>query len=101
MQEGRAEINRHNIDSAREYLESVAVRFKRKDKPPHIVVLEGRAADRLTDYAKKIGADLIAIATHGRSGVSRWVMGSTSDRLLHYSNTPVLVVRPPGCPAPK
>jgi nucleotide-binding universal stress UspA family protein len=41
--------------------------------------------------------DLIIIATHGRSGVSRWVWGSVADRILRSSCVPVLMVRAPGC----
>ena len=40
--------------------------------------------------------DLILIATHGRSGVSRWVRGSIADRILRASSVPVLMVRAPG-----
>jgi nucleotide-binding universal stress UspA family protein len=56
-------------------------------------------ADDLADYAKKSGADAIVIATHGRSGPSRWVWGSVADRILRSSCVPVLMVRAPGCVA--
>jgi len=39
---------------------------------------------------------MILIATHGRSGVSRWVRGSIADRILRASRVPVLMVRAPG-----
>lgn len=39
--------------------------------------------------------DLIAIATHGRGGLQRWVLGSVTERILHGSRRPVLIVRPP------
>lgn len=57
----------------------------------------GQAADMIADYAAKNEIDLIIIATHGRSGVSRWVMGSVADRVLRSSCVPVLMVRAPGC----
>ena len=57
---------------------------------------EGVAED-LAEHAKKGGADLIVIATHGRSGASRWVWGSVADRILRSSCVPVLMVRAPGC----
>jgi nucleotide-binding universal stress UspA family protein len=59
---------------------------------------EGVAED-LAEYAKKSGADLIVIATHGRSGPSKWVWGSVADRTLRSSCVPVLMVRAPGCVA--
>jgi nucleotide-binding universal stress UspA family protein len=60
-------------------------------------VLVGRAAEQLAEYAGKNDIDLIIVATHGRSGVSRWVWGSVADRLLHSAHVPVLMVRSPGC----
>jgi nucleotide-binding universal stress UspA family protein len=60
-------------------------------------VLFGKTAPSLAEYANKNKVDLVVIATHGRSGVSRWVMGSVADRLLRSLHTPVLMVRAPGC----
>jgi nucleotide-binding universal stress UspA family protein len=59
---------------------------------------EGVAED-LADYAKKSGSDLIVVATHGRSGPSKWVWGSVAERILRSSCVPVLMVRAPGCVA--
>ena len=60
------------------------------------VLTGGHAADMIAEYATKNGVDLIAIATHGRSGISRWVLGSVADRVLRSSSVPVLMVRAPG-----
>ncbi len=46
------------------------------------------------------GCDLIAMATHGASGIARWVMGSVTDRVLHATALPILVVRPANLPDP-
>jgi nucleotide-binding universal stress UspA family protein len=51
-------------------------------------------AGRILDEAEAEGADLIVMATHGRSGLSRWLMGSVAERVLRASGTPLLVVRP-------
>ena len=59
-------------------------------------VLAGKPAESLIDYAEANKIDLILIATHGRSGVSRWVRGSIADRILRASKVPVLMVRAPG-----
>ncbi|MFC1869991.1 universal stress protein [Chloroflexota bacterium] len=61
------------------------------------VLMGGRTADIIADYATKNEVDLIVIATHGRSGISRWVWGSVADRVLRAACAPVLMVRPPGC----
>jgi nucleotide-binding universal stress UspA family protein len=60
-------------------------------------VLMGKPADSLAEYAEKNGFDLIVIATHGRSGVSRWILGSVADRVMRSACVPVLMVRAPGC----
>jgi nucleotide-binding universal stress UspA family protein len=41
------------------------------------------------------GCDLIAISSHGRSGLQRWVLGSITERVLHATRHPILIVRPP------
>ena len=56
----------------------------------------GSVADSLVDYSTDNEIDLIIIATHGRSGVTRWVMGSVADKILRSSRIPVLMIRAPG-----
>lgn len=82
---------------AEDYLRKVAERTKHDSSIIKWEVIEGEPAESLIDYANKVKADLIIIATHGRSGVSRWVMGSVADRLLRSSCVPVLMIRAPGC----
>ena len=82
--------------TAQEYLDRIAGRFNHYGMDIKCEVLEGRIAETLAGYAEKNNVDLILIATHGRSGVNRWLMGSVADRVLHYSDVPVLMVRAPG-----
>ena len=63
------------------------------------IIFDAKVAESLADYASSKEVDLIVVATHGRSGVSRWVWGSVTDRLLHSSCVPILMVRAPGCVA--
>lgn len=51
-------------------------------------------AEEIVDYANKIPFSLIVMATHGRSGVSRWAYGSVAHKVLTGSSSPVLMVRP-------
>ncbi len=60
------------------------------------MVIVGEVADSLIDYSEANDIDLILIATHGRSEVSRWVRGSIADRILRASQIPVVMVRAPG-----
>ena len=82
--------------AVKDYLNQIVDRLKHEGTELHSEVLVGRVADSLADYTEKNDIDLILIATHGRSGVTRWVRGSMADKILRYSNVPVLMVRAPG-----
>lgn len=56
-------------------------------------ILAGAPAEELAAYASKSEADLIVMATHGRSGLSKLFLGSVADRLISLSSVPVLLVR--------
>lgn len=82
--------------SAKDYLDQIAGRFKHEGTAVRSEVIVGRTTESLVDYAEQNGVDLIIIATHGRSGVTRWVMGSVADKLLRSASVPVLMIRVPG-----
>jgi nucleotide-binding universal stress UspA family protein len=81
---------------AKDYLDQIKNRLKYEGAELQSEVLIGRVADSLADYTEKNDIDLILIATHGRSGVTRWVRGSIADKILRSSSVPVLMVRAPG-----
>jgi nucleotide-binding universal stress UspA family protein len=54
---------------------------------------KGDPASQIIDLCRENGADLIAMTTHGRSGVSRWVLGSVTEKVLREARVPLLVVR--------
>jgi nucleotide-binding universal stress UspA family protein len=57
------------------------------------VAKEGFAADEIISLARKFPDNLIAMCTHGRSGVKRWVLGSVTETVVRHSADPVLVIR--------
>jgi nucleotide-binding universal stress UspA family protein len=57
----------------------------------------GKPAEEIINYANRNKVDLIIMASHGRSGVSRWAYGSEADKVLRSSCVPVLLVKVPGC----
>jgi len=57
------------------------------------VVLEGSGADEIIHFAQTHPDSLVAMCTHGRSGVKRWVLGSVTEKVVRHSGDPVLVVR--------
>ncbi len=92
-----AKIEAENRLEAETYLKKVVSGQKYAGVKVQSQVLFGRVAEGLADFAGKNEIDLTVIATHGRSGVSRWVWGSVADRILRSSCVPVLMVRAPGC----
>jgi len=79
--------------SAMAYLDSLGKAFQEKGLSTSSVVRLGSAADQIIEYAEPNGIDLIAMSTHGRSGIGRWVMGSVTDKVLHAGDTAVLTIR--------
>jgi nucleotide-binding universal stress UspA family protein len=92
-----ARVESEQIAAAEKYLKAVVNQTHFDGLKPRGELLKGPVAESLTEYAAKNGIDLIIIATHGRSGVTRWVWGSVADRILRSSCVPVLMVRAPGC----
>jgi nucleotide-binding universal stress UspA family protein len=87
----------HQKADAEKYLKEVVARLKKTGINARADVIYGRAGESLSDYATNNDVDLVIIATHGRSGISRWVWGSVADRLVRSVCVPVLMVRAPGC----
>jgi nucleotide-binding universal stress UspA family protein len=89
-------IEEESRSSAERYLKEVISRVKQDGIKYKVDVLVGKVADRLVDYVDANEIDLVLIATHGRSGISRWVRGSIADKVLRSSRAPVLMVRADG-----
>ncbi len=87
----------HNKVEAKKYLKGIVAQLAKVGINAKDDVIYGKAAEVLGDFASKNDVDLVIIATHGRSGISRWVWGSVADRLLRSVCVPVLMVRAPGC----
>jgi len=79
--------------AAEDYLNSVRKTLNRKRLKVSSTVVQGSPPDQTIDYAKANAIDLIAMSSHGRTGIGRWVFGSVTDKVLHAGDTPVLVVR--------
>jgi nucleotide-binding universal stress UspA family protein len=87
-------------DSAAEYLEEHAEAMRRRGLRVTVsVAVDPQAAHGILAEAEAVGSDLISMATHGRSGVGRMVMGSAADKVLRGTHVPLLLCRPPPLPA--
>jgi nucleotide-binding universal stress UspA family protein len=74
------------LAGARRRLDAAGIRYK-------ATVLVGPVAETIVKRAKDAGCDLIYIGTRGLTEVGKALMGSTATKVLHISDTPVLVVR--------
>lgn len=80
---------------AEEYLQLVATALGVQGVETACTIRQGRAADEILAAAKESGADLIAMATHGRTGLGRLLFGSVAEAVLRRAPVPVLMLREP------
>jgi nucleotide-binding universal stress UspA family protein len=84
---------------ANRYLHKIEKQLKVKGVKVNTQVLLGNPAEKIASFAEEIGASLITMASHGRSGPSRWAHGSVTDKVLRAGCVPILIIRAPGCVA--
>ncbi|NQW22449.1 MAG: universal stress protein [SAR202 cluster bacterium] len=77
-----------------EYLEGLAGTIREKGLEVSTVVRIGMPGHEIVEEAAVSDNTVVAMASHGRSGISRWVMGSVADEVLRNSTSPLLLVRP-------
>jgi nucleotide-binding universal stress UspA family protein len=91
---GMLEHMKKEQDEAAVYLGKIAEGLRQKGLETEPVVVTGPTGDTIINYANDNDVGLIAIATHGRSGLGRAVFGSVADYVLRESGLPVLLIRP-------
>jgi nucleotide-binding universal stress UspA family protein len=79
--------------AARVEIADVAARLREYGIDVETKILEGYPPEAIVEQAREIGADLVAMGTHGRSAVKRLLLGSTAERVLPLAPCPVLTVR--------
>lgn len=87
------EVAKCQVDS-KQYLSGIERRLRQSGIKVKQQTLVGRVADEIVDFAAKTPSSLIAMSTHGRSGVGRWVYGSVAEKVLTGASSPILLVRP-------
>jgi len=81
------------VRKAEEYLKQVEEQLKAKGFRVDTHVRYGQDADEILDHAAQKDVDMIAMTTHGRSGVQRFLLGSVAEKILRHSPKPVFLVR--------
>jgi nucleotide-binding universal stress UspA family protein len=88
------EKQRESVDA---YLAKLAGELKQKGFNVSTMVKTGQqVALEIIEFSKERGVDLIIMCTHGRSGITRWVLGSVTLKVLTRAETPILLIRAKG-----
>lgn len=82
---------RSEVAEAEEYLQAVACTLT---GPVRTVVVTGNPADEIVRTARTLDVDLIVMASHGRGGPKRWLLGSVAERVVRRAPCPVLIYPP-------
>jgi nucleotide-binding universal stress UspA family protein len=90
-------VDEKQKEAAEKYLLNLTEELKRKGLKATSTVRTGQVvALEIIDFAKESGVDLITMCTHGRSGITRWVLGSVTLKVLTRAETPILLIRSKG-----
>ena len=87
-------VDEKQKEGAEKYLADLVEELKGKGLKVTATVKTGQqVAVEIIDFAKESGADLIVMCTHGRSGITRWMLGSVALKLLTRGEKPILLIR--------
>lgn len=101
-----AQMNQQIMDDARtgsaEYLEAHAENMRRRGlRVTTSVAIDAQPGHGILSEAEAVGSDMVAMATHGRKGLSRVILGSAADKVLRGIHSPLLLYRPADEQAPQ
>ncbi len=81
------------VREAEEYLKGLENRLRAKGFDVDTHVRYGNDAEEILDHAARKDIDLVAMSTHGRRGIKRFLLGSVAEKVLRHAPKPVLLVR--------
>ena len=81
------------VNTANEYLEQIKERLSAKNIEAEIHTPYGNPAEKILGVCNLNDIGLIAMSTHGRSGIGRWLLGSVAEKVVRHSEIPVLLLR--------
>lgn len=86
-------VDEKQRESAEKYLLNLAEDMKKRGFKVTSMVRTGQqVAAEIIDFSKESGIDLIVMCTHGRSGITRWVLGSVAHKVITRAETPILLI---------
>ena len=80
-------------ESGRKYMAEIETQLKSEGYRVTTLIKGGSAANVILKTAEEIGADIIAMSTHGRTGPAHWIIGSVAEKVVHHSKIPVMLIR--------
>lgn len=86
-------IAKEIVKEAETYLEAKTNELQAKGLKASSLLLDGEAAGEIIDLARKTPSNLVAISTHGWSGIGRWILGNITERVVRHCGDPVLIIR--------
>lgn len=81
-------------DAAEDYVREKARRLRWAGIQVTTVVCEGPVPETIVKVAEEVQADMIAMSTHGRAGIQRWLKGSIAEEVVHLTHIPVILIHP-------
>jgi nucleotide-binding universal stress UspA family protein len=81
-------------DEVEAYLRQIVQRVGRNGLDIQLMVVDGQPVAKILEFANLHNTDLIAMSTHGRSGLRRWLFGSVTAKVMHTFGGHMLIVRP-------
>ena len=91
------QIHEEMEKDAHTYLDQISHRLSRSGIKSRPVILAGKPAESLIEYVHNNRIDLLVMATHGRSGLTKLFWGSIAEKVIRSVNVPVLVVKADSC----
>jgi nucleotide-binding universal stress UspA family protein len=87
-------MSRDMTTQSQMYLERLATEVKQAGFQVRLVIEVGPPAEMIIKAAEAHHADAVVMCTHGRSGLSRWILGSVTNKVLSAAPCPVFVIPP-------
>lgn len=88
------QLEREHQDQAEAHLNVIAHRYERDDVEIQQMVITGTPVETILEFIRLHNIDLVAMSTHGRSGLRRWLYGSVTAKIMRGSDSHMLIVRP-------
>lgn len=79
-------------EKAEEYVNDKVAALNKEEIKAEGITRDGPVLETILAVAEETHADMIAMSTHGRIGLQRWLKGSVADKVVHYSHIPVMLI---------